>query len=158
MVPISIEHGFKGGWSLDRLVKDTDGRSWDFDDPTMRDRARDLVSKGSTLLAIGSPMCTYLSNIMNLAKLRMKPDDFDRKYAHAVAHLEFMFELFDLQLKNGGHILFEHPASASTWSLPFVIEMSKRPGMQCVVAPCAVSECQDETIMALDWSSSRPNS
>ena len=100
----------------------------------MRDRARDLVSKGSTLLVIGSPMCTYLSNIMNLAKLRMKPGDFDRKYTHAVAHLEFMFELFDLQLKNGGHILFEHPASASTWSLPFVIEMSKRPGMQCVVA------------------------
>ena len=134
VVPISIKHGFKGGWSLDRLVKDADGRSWDFDDPTMRERAKSIVARGSTLLVIGSPMCTYFSNIMNIAKLRMKPDDFERKYAHAVSHLEFMFELFDIQLRNGGHILFEHPASASSWSLPFVVEMSKRPGMKCVVA------------------------
>ena len=134
VVPISIKHGFKGGWSLDRLVKDSDGRAWDFDDPTMRNRARALVSKGSTLLVIGSPMCTYLFNIMNIAKLRMKDGDFERKYAHAISHLQFMFELFDIQLQTGGHILFEHPASASTWSLPVVIEMTKRPGMVCVVA------------------------
>ena len=72
VVPISIKHGFKGGWSLDQLTKDQDGRSWDFDDPVMRERAGRLVAKGSTLLVIGSPMCTYFSNIMNLAKLRMK--------------------------------------------------------------------------------------
>ena len=45
-----------------------------------------------------------------------------------------MFELFDIQLQTGGHILFEHPASASTWSLTFVEELAKRPGMICVVA------------------------
>ena len=129
VVPISVKHGFKGGWSKDQLVKDSDGHAWNFDDPEMRDRARALVSKGFTLLVIGSPMCTYFSNIMNIAKLRMKPEDFERKYAHAVSHLQFMFELFDIQLQNDGHILFEHPASASSWTLPFVVEMTKRSGM-----------------------------
>ena len=71
---------------------------------------------------------------MNIAKLRMKDGDFERKHAHAISHLQFMFELFDIQLQTGGHILFEHPASASTWSLPFVVELAKRPGMICVVA------------------------
>ena len=105
---------------MDQLTKDQDGRAWDFDDPVMRERARCLVSKGSTLLVIGSPMCTYLSNIMNLAKLRMKEGEFESRYAHAGRHLEFMFELFDIQLRAGGHILFEHPASASSWNLPFI--------------------------------------
>ena len=114
VVPISVKHGFKGGWSMDRLVKDSDGHAWNFDDPAMRERARALVSKGFTLLVIGSPMCTYFSNIMNIAKLRMKPGDFERKYAHGVFHLQFMFELFDIQLQNDGHVLFEHPASASS--------------------------------------------
>ena len=83
VVPISVKHGFNGGWSLDKLVKDSDGHAWNFDDPEMRDRARALVSKGFALLVIGSPMCTYFSNIMNIAKLRMKPGDFERKYVNA---------------------------------------------------------------------------
>ena len=45
-----------------------------------------------------------------------------------------MFELFDIQLQAGGHILFEHPASASSWNLPFVQEVAKRAGMSCVTA------------------------
>ena len=119
---------------MDQLTKDQDGRAWDFDDPEMRERARCLVSKGSTLLVIGSPMCTYFSNIVNIAKLRMKAGEFERRYVHAIRHLEFMCDLFDIQLRAGGHILFEHPASATSWNLPFIKEMVKRANMICVTA------------------------
>ena len=65
-------------------------------------------------------MCTYFSNIMNLAKLRMVPGEFERRLAHATDHFRFMFDVFELQILLGGYILFEHPKNATSWSLDFV--------------------------------------
>ena len=79
-------------------------------------------------------MCTYLSQIMHLAKLQMAPGEFERKLARAIDHLRFSFELIEMQIAAGRFILFEHPAGASTWDLDFVRAIIDRMGMHLVVA------------------------
>ena len=109
-----------GGWSLDWLVNDSDGKPWAFDDTTKRRDAEELIRKTRPRLLIGSPKCTYFLNIMNLAQ--------------AVDRLRFMFIPFELRLSLGGYILFEHPQNATSWRLDFVEAMKWRPGMKCVIA------------------------
>ena len=85
-------------------------------------------------LLILSPMCRYFSTMMNLSKLQMAPGEFDRKFAHAVEHLRFAFELIDLQIAGGRWFLFEHPAGASSWLLDFVRAVVERPDSHLVLA------------------------
>ena len=134
VVPYCQRKGLSGGWSLDKLVTDSRGKPWDFDDPARRRDAEKLIRKTRPKLLIGSPMCTYFSNIMNLAKLRMAPGEFERRLEHAVDHLRFMFSLFELQISLGGYIFFEHPKNATSWALDFVQLMKSRPGMQLIEA------------------------
>ena len=49
------------GFALDLTTADVDGRSWDFDDKEMRDRALAKVRSEKPMLLIGSPMCTAFS-------------------------------------------------------------------------------------------------
>ena len=128
VAPIARQKGWAGGWSLDITTRDAQGRPWDFDCADTRARAEALVARTRPALLILSPMCTYFSPIMQLAKLGMDPAEFDRRYARALDHLRFAFRLIQLQISEGRYFLFEHPANASSWNLDFVKEVTDRPG------------------------------
>ena len=49
------------GFALDLTTADNDGRQWDFDDVTMRERALRRVKDERPMLLVGSPMCTAFS-------------------------------------------------------------------------------------------------
>ena len=123
-----------GGWSLDLTSTDSQGRPWDFDCPDTRRRAEDLLDKTKPQMLILSPMRTYFSSMMNLAKLGMDPAEFEKRYSRAVDHLKFTFRLIEKQVAAGRYFLFEHPAHATSWLLDFVIAMAARPGVQRVLA------------------------
>ena len=65
IVPVARRQGKNGGWSLDLTTSDSDGRPWDFDDEATRKRAERLIDNTQPKLLILSPMCTYLSSMMN---------------------------------------------------------------------------------------------
>ena len=79
VVLVARRRGLGGGWSLDILTHDREGRPWDFDQPDAKQRARDLLNRTKPKLLIGSPMCTHLSAIMHLAKLNMAPEDYQAR-------------------------------------------------------------------------------
>ena len=121
VVPHAERAGFGPGWSLDLTTKDPQGRAWDFCRADCRAAARKLVLEQRPLLLIGSPMCTWFSILQEFDQARKQTLAWQEGYRKAVAHIKFVFELYDLQLQGGRYFLHEHPASATSWRLPEVV-------------------------------------
>ena len=66
-------------------------------------------------------MCTYFSVMQSLNKGRMDPKTFKENYNRGVEHLKFSLELAEIQVRQGRHFLFEHPAGASSWKHPAMV-------------------------------------
>ena len=123
------------GWSLDLTTSDGQGRAWDFDDPACRRRAVELLERTRPFLLVGSPMCTWFSTLMSLNFPRMSSDEVRRGLGQARRHLAFTFYLYGLQLRGGRHFLHEHPAGASSWKEPCVVDFAKaHPGLYTTVS------------------------
>ena len=116
IVPIAANAGLGEGFSLDL---DT---GWDFDKPSDRAKAKQMVTDRRPLLLVLSPMCTYFSSIQRLSQNRRDPHEFDANLARAVRHLMFSLELCRIQRDAGRHFLLEHPAGASSWQHPEVVK------------------------------------
>ena len=53
----------------------------------------------------------------------MDPADAVRRWEKAVSHLKFTIELYRIQLEAGRLFLHEHPAHATSWNIPEMIEL-----------------------------------
>ena len=71
--------GIMPGMSLDLTSVDPeDGMPWDFNIAEKRDKAEDLVARGSAMLIIGSPMCSALSQLQSLNWRRLGPEKVNK--------------------------------------------------------------------------------
>ena len=52
----------------------------------------------------------------------------------AVKHLHFVIGLYKIQLEGGRRFLHEHPATASSWSDDWMIQLLKEKGVSTVVS------------------------
>ena len=104
------------GFALDLTTHDADGKAWDFTSAEMRDRARQKVRDEKPLFLIGSPPCTeYCSyQSMNSVKHGWSEHEIRRRRASADVHLEFVSELYRIQIAEGRFFLHEHPAYAGS--------------------------------------------
>jgi hypothetical protein len=85
-------------------------------------------------MVIGSPPCTaFCSYNERLNFRKMDPAVVRKKRIEANILLDFAMEIYELQLKNKRHFLHEHPASASSWSIPRMMALRARPGVGEVV-------------------------
>ena len=50
----------------------------------------------------------------------MSKEDWQQAYNKAAEHIKFVFELYDMQVRSGRYFLHEHPATATSWTLPVV--------------------------------------
>ena len=79
-------------------------------------------------------MCTWFSTLQNLNPSRMETEEWQAGYKKAVAHVKFVFELYDMQVQGGRYFLHEHPASATSWKIPEVVAFCLRyPHLYAVV-------------------------
>ena len=106
-------HGLRAGWSLDIMVMQDDGSPWDLGKPVNRARAIRLLKRKRPRLLIGSPMSTFFSCIMKLNRAKMGEENFQRQFLEALEHLEFACKLYEIQARQGGWFLHEHPAATS---------------------------------------------
>ena len=87
-----------------------------------------LVRQTKPLLLICSPMCTWFSTLQNLNRTKMGEEAFQAQFRRALRHLQFVIELCEIQVSAGRHILFEHPAGASSWKQTCMVEfIAKHP-------------------------------
>ena len=138
VVEMANKMGLRGGWSLDLTTHDEDGRPWDFNDATMRNRAIRKIIKDQPLVLIGSPMCIEYSAINRINHSRMTKEEVEGRMAYARKHLEFCIKLYEIQWRNGRYFLHEHPAEAGSWQEPLMKKLMSRHGVQRVVG----DQCQ----------------
>ena len=122
------------GFAFDLTVTDPlDGFPWDFSRASKRNRARALLREQKPLLLIGSPECKAFSTWMFLNRARARNiEDINKALNRAKKHLEFVASLYEEQLEGNRYFLHEHPLHASSWTVPAIEAIWKRPGVQRV--------------------------
>jgi hypothetical protein len=123
----------EAGMTFD-LREGRDGKRWNFLQAADRAKARQLISKEKPFIVIGSPPCTDFSSWnTRLNHKRMSEEEVRRRKAEAETLLGFAIEVYEHQIRHGRHFLHEHPASATSWSLPKMMGLRKKKGVGEVV-------------------------
>ena len=95
---------------------------------------RQRIQEARPYLLIGSPPCTDRCALhVRLNHPRMDPGLVARRVQEAKVHLAFVLQLYQDQLDGGRHFLHEHPASATSWCEPAMLELLTRLGVNSVV-------------------------
>ena len=95
-------------------VDEDDGKPWDFNDPTQRSKAEQLLDQQKPLLRVGSPMCTAFSNIQNLNKARRDPETAGEGYREGARAPQVVLSPLSEAGGQGQLFLHEHPAGATS--------------------------------------------
>ena len=122
--------GLKPAWALDLTTLDPeDGEPWDFDNKDKRHKALRMLDEDKPLLLVVSPMCGPFSAMNNINYSKMPVDEGRTKIKGAMQHVKFALELCLKQYKESRFFIFEHPASASSWSTTMVRQMLSLQGI-----------------------------
>ena len=68
----------------------------------------------------------------------MKPEDLKCRWNEAMTFIHVTVQVLEYILSIGGFFVFEHPAGASSWQLPIILELQKRRGMNDQVPPMSL--------------------
>ena len=136
VVAMANKMGFRGGWGLDFTTQDEDGRPWDFNGTTMRNRAIRKLIKDQPSVLIGSLMCIEYSAISRLNHCKMT--EVEGRMVYARKHLEFCIKLYEIQLRNGRYFLHGHLAEAGSWEERMMKRLMNKDAVQRVVG----DQCQ----------------
>ena len=123
---VCSKYSLQPGESFDLIT------GWDLSDPSQQRRARALIRSQAPGLVICSPPCTKFSTLQNLNKAAHGPE-WEAKFAieleKAKEHVRFCVSIMREQMAGGRHFLFEHPNSASSWSMPELQDLAATPGV-----------------------------
>jgi hypothetical protein len=113
-------YGLIPGMALDLTTTDAEGVAWDFDKDEIKEKAKKLINDTRPMFVIGSPMCTAFSTWQYLNRTKRDPALVKREWRRAVAHMEFVSEVYQMQISSGRFFLHEHPEWATSWQLPAI--------------------------------------
>ena len=129
----ALKIGLDPGTSFDLTENDPfDNKPWNFSDPEKRKRARDTVNRAKPFLLIGFPPGRAWNTLFKSNINKMSPQQVQRIIAEGKVHMNFCFELYNMQLDQGRLCLHEHPSGAASWKLPEVVELLQCSGVQKV--------------------------
>ena len=90
---------------------------WDFRKPEDRRKMKEIVKSTPPELLVLCPPCTWAGGWFHLNKVKMSPADAREKEVLTRLFVRFCGELIDIQLANGGRVMFEHPLDSVAWIL-----------------------------------------
>ena len=132
--------------AFDLTVNDEEGRPWDFDVASQREKAWKIVVEQKPTLLVGTPMCTAFCTWQNINGLKRSPDEIRRLRARAMVHLEFCARLYRLQLEEGRYFLHEHPMTSRSWQEPCIRSLLELGQVDRVVCDqCQMGSTDDRT-------------
>ena len=132
-------HGLAAGFALDiTCVDEDDGRPWDLSIPEKQAKALNKLRREKPLFLIGSPCCREFSTWQALNAARGDAAAYAARKKDAEKHLEFVCTMYREQAEHGRYYLHEHPAGASSWSVPCIENVMAMPGTNRIVG----DQCQ----------------
>ena len=127
---LACEVGLKSGYSIDRVCKDTvTGRSWDLTQPRDQSQLWGLIRRRPSRLLMLSPPRTTFSSLHNLRRTEM-PEEVKTE---GLELLRVAVKACRMQMRSGGLFFFEHPAGATSWKEPCLMELRETSGVQTLV-------------------------
>ena len=126
------------GFAMDLTTADHQGVPWDFDILERRVAARRMIEEQQPVLLVGSPMCTAFCTWQRLNELKRDPVVTKREYVKAMVHLQFVCELYRVQMDSGRYFLHEHPVGASSWKEACIDDLLSDPRVERVTG----DQCQ----------------
>ena len=79
-----------------------------------------------------SPMCTAFSRLQALNEDRRDPKVVRRELESAKDHVRWVMRVCALQHREGRYLLYEHPATATSWQMAEVQKVAKLDRVQIV--------------------------
>ena len=67
------------------------------------------------MFLVGSPPCTRFCSWQAINDKKRDPAVVEREHVAAMVHIEFMCELYRVQVDAGRYFLHEHPETAGSW-------------------------------------------
>jgi hypothetical protein len=127
------------GTSFDMIVDQHTGESWDFLRADHRRRCWARLRTEDPWVVIGSPPCTAFS-VLNrgLNRDRVPAERRERQLAEGKVLLGFALSVYVWQIRRQKYFLHEHPASASSWTLPEVMAVRTMEGVATVINDACV--------------------
>ena len=120
--------GLRGQLSLDLLTH------WDFRLPSHCALSLQLLKQLNIMVLILSPPCTMFSALQRMWNFkRMAKCLLEQRWSEAMGYLGHAMQCALAQHHGGRFFVFEHPASASSWSQPIVQQVAALHGVHCVV-------------------------
>ena len=137
LVPRANARGLKGAISADLVT------GWNFLSPEDRRLSLEALDKRHIKFIMLSPPCTMFSALQRLWNFKhMNPQVVAARMTNAVAMVDHSMECAEVQVRNGRRFVFEHPASAASWSLQSVKRVIALPGVEKVLFDqCAFGLC-----------------
>ena len=89
-----------------------------------------LLKSKAALLLVVRPMCAAFSRLQTFNAKRLGAEIMREMLEYGVKHLTFALDLCEIQRRSGLHVLFEHPAGASSWNTTPMQRMLKRGGVR----------------------------
>ena len=132
VVAMAKRMGLRAGWSLDLTTTDENGDAWDSNKVAMRNKAARKLIQDKPRLLIGSPTCTPFSQMNNINYTKMSREEVEQRLDHGRVHLEFCARLYEIQWREGRHLLHEHPQTASSWQERCIEKLMTKNGVQRV--------------------------
>ena len=112
---MATKQGLRGGWSLDlNHVDPITGKKWDLSHPSEQETVMKIIRRDKPLVIGLSPECTLFSALQNLRKTDIPKDEL----ARAMACVRFCVEVAEYQMAHRRFFYFEHPLTATSWSMP----------------------------------------
>ncbi len=122
------------GLTLDLTTKDENGVPWDFSKEDRRRAARTRLEKEKPFILIGSPECKKYCTWQALRD----QDLVRRDRIAAGVHMQFVCELYQMQIDANRYFLHEHPDGATSWDLRCIRKILAQPSVEKV----AGDQCQ----------------
>ena len=91
---------------------------WDFRVPAQRAQMKELVHEQKPSLLVLCPPCTWAGGWYHLNRLYLDPRERRERDRLTQLFLNFSAELAEIQLGQGGRVIFEHPLRSLAWRLP----------------------------------------
>ena len=122
--------GLRGGWALDIRCEDpVAGSAWDLSEPRAQNKVWKIVRRDKPLMIGFSPECTLFSALQNHRKTDIPEDEL----ARAMACVRFCVDTAEYQIKHGRLFYYEHPLTATSWSMPALDGLRQRKEVENVV-------------------------
>lgn len=107
---------------------------WDFRQPHLRRLSLQALDIFDVDMACLSPPCTMFSALQYMFRnfQKMNREIFERRMTDALTFVEHSMALAERQVVRGREFFFEHPATATSWALPAVVNVARKTGVFAV--------------------------